>query len=118
MNYDNLKVITRHGLSVRSGIERTIAEFLKDNGIVFQYEHTLILDGIEIHPDFYLRDIDVYLEHWGCDDPSYIESRRWKEDMYKKHDIKYISTEKSDVNNIYDKLKMELGKFINKTDWK
>lgn len=118
MKYDNLKVVTRRGLLVRSGIERTIAEFLTDNGIAFQYEPTLILEGIKINPDFYLQDIGIYLEHWGLDDQNYIESRRWKEDMYKKHNIKYISTGKSDVNNIYDKLKMELGKFINKTDWK
>ncbi len=84
MRYDNLKVVTRHGLLVRSGIERTISEFLVDNGIVFQYEPTLILDGIEIHPDFYLQDIGIYLEHWGCDDQNYIESRKWKEDIYKK----------------------------------
>lgn len=118
MNYDNQKIITRHGLSVRSGIERAIAEFLTDNKIAFEYERTLVLEGKEIHPDFYLRDIDVYLEHWGCDAPSYIESRIWKEDMYKKYDVKYISTEKSDVNNIYDKLKIKLNKFMDKTDWK
>jgi len=42
-----------------------------------------------------------------------------KEGIYKKHNVKYISTEESDVDNIYDKLKIELSRYgINKTEWK
>ncbi|CAG0994301.1 hypothetical protein FLAV_02484 [Flavobacteriales bacterium] len=116
---EGLKVRTKHGLSVRSRIERTIAEFLMENGIIFQYEPTLILDGEELHPDFYIQTIGIYLEHWGSDEPSYVENRRKKEEIYRKYNIKYISTEESDVDNIYDKLKIELSKYVmNKTEWK
>lgn len=114
-----LKVRTKHGLLVRSRIERTIAEFLTDNGIIVQYEPTLILDGQELHPDFYIQAIGVYLEHWGSDGPNYLKNRKIKEDIYKKHNVKYISTEESDVDNIYDKLKIELSKYgINKIEWR
>ncbi len=92
---EGLKVRTKHGLLVRSRIERTIAEFLTDNGIIVQYEH------------------------WGSDEPEYKEVRRKKEEVYKKYNVKYISTEESDVDNIYDKLKIELSRYgINKTEWR
>ena len=116
---EGLTVRTKHGLLVRSRIERTIAEFLTDNGIIVQYEPTLILDGQELHPDFYIQAIGIYLEHWGSDKPNYLKSRKIKEEIYRKHNVKYISTEESDVDNIYDKLKIELSKCgINKTEWK
>ena len=116
---EGLTVRTKHGLLVRSRIERTIAEFLTDNGIIVQYEPTLILDGQELHPDFYIQAIGVYLEHWGSDEPNYLKNRKIKEEIYIKHNVKYISTEESDVDNIYDKLKVELSKCgINKTEWK
>lgn len=116
---EGLKVRTKHGLYVRSRIERTIAEFLTDNGIIVQYEPTLILDGQEFHPDFFIQAIGVYLEHWGSDESGYIEVRRKKEEIYKKYNVKYISTDESDVDNIYDKLKIELSRYgINKTEWR
>ncbi|MBU4340548.1 MAG: hypothetical protein KKD46_06495 [Euryarchaeota archaeon] len=116
---EGLKVRTKHGLLVRSRIERTIAEFLTDNGIIVQYEPTLILEGRELHPDFFIQAIGVYLEHWGSDEPEYKEVRRKKEEVYKKYNVKYISTEESDVDNIYDKLKIELSRYgINKTEWR
>lgn len=104
------EVLTKHGFQVRSGIERTIAEFLTDNHIIFEYERLLILENQQLHPDFYLQDYNIYLEHWGSDEPGYIEYRRKKEELYKKNNVKYISTDKSDVNNIYDKLKIELNR--------
>jgi len=42
-----------------------LQKFLTDNGIIVQYEPTLILDGQELHPDFYIQAIGIYLEHWG-----------------------------------------------------
>ncbi|MCX9010585.1 MAG: hypothetical protein OIN66_05615 [Candidatus Methanoperedens sp.] len=88
---ENLKVRTKHGLLVSSRIERTIAEFLTDNGIIVQYEPTLILDEQELHPDFYIQAIGIYLEHWESDEPDYVENRRIKEEVYRKHNVKYIS---------------------------
>ena len=116
---ETLTVRTKHGVLVRSRIEKIILEFLTDNGIIVQYETSLFLGDQEFHPDFYLQDYGIYLEHWGSEEPGYVEKRRKKEEIYKKHNVQYISTEESDVDNIEDKLKSELSKYgINKTKWK
>jgi hypothetical protein len=116
---ESAKIRTKQGIYVRSKIEREIADFFADNDIIVHYEPILPLDGVELHPDFYIQAIGRYLEHWGRDEPSYVENRRKKEELYKKHNVKYISTEKSDEATIHDKLKLELSKCgIHKTDWK
>ena len=79
----------------------------------------IVVDGQELHPDFYIQAIGVYLEHWGSDELTYLKNRKIKEEIYVKHNVKYIFTDESDVDNIYDKLKVELSKCgINKTEWK
>lgn len=38
----------------------------------------------------------IYIEYWGMNTPEYLASRKEKEELYKKHNIPYISIEKDD----------------------
>lgn len=80
---------TRGGVRVRSRAEYIIATKLEDANIAFEYEPRLAYRDEDkqthfIHPDFYLFEHNLYVEYWGRDDPEYIESRRYKEQVYQQ----------------------------------
>jgi DNA helicase IV len=63
---------TLSGDRVKSYQELIIANWLYKNSIAFEYEPQYrkkrrIEVGVDYRPDFYLSDIDVYLEHFGID---------------------------------------------------
>ena len=63
-----LTFLTRRGVAVRSGAEKTIADYFTDNYIVYEYEPVL-MGGTNhekvMRPDFYLPEYNVYVEYWG-----------------------------------------------------
>ena len=38
----------------------------------------------------------IYIEYWGMDAPDYLETRKEKEELYKKYKVPYIGIEKDD----------------------
>ncbi|HFX1091447.1 TPA: ATP-dependent RecD-like DNA helicase [Pseudomonas aeruginosa] len=89
---ERLIYLTENGDLVRSKSEWIIADKLKAAGIKYQYEQSLILDGVERFPDFTIRDEDAgtvwYWEHNGMlSDDGY--KKRWerKEAAYRKAKI-------------------------------
>ena len=51
------------GQLVQSGGEKAIADWLSSHGIAFRYDDRLrILEGRQVRPDFYLPELDVYIE--------------------------------------------------------
>lgn len=116
---EGLRYRTKSGLYVRSRAERTIANFLWDNGILAEFEPSLLLEDNVFFPDFYIPEINTYIEYFGRADDEYMKKRKFKYDTYKTHIIKCISIDESDIDHIYDKLKIELNKSgINKVNWK
>jgi len=109
---DEPKYRCKNGILVRSKAERDIANFLYDNDIRFRYETKLLFGKAEVHPDFYLEDVDLILEHWGMDDAKYSEKRRNKEKLYRKYTRRFVSTEKKDEYNINDALIRKLQPYI------
>ena len=101
---DEPKYRCKSGLEVKSKAEREIANFLHENKIQFRYETKLIIGGIEVHPDFFLEDAKLILEHWGMDDAKYNKAKRKKEKLYRENKVKYVSTNKKDEYNINDVL--------------
>ena len=105
---------TIHGLSVKSRAEQAISNFLLLNGIKFRYEEPANWADQDshhrkYHPDFYLYDYDVYIEHWAVDrngnvpewfsesragDPSqmYREKMEWKKAQFRRHGKILIET--------------------------
>ncbi len=100
--YNGRSVRTNSGVRVRSRSEKRIAELLDKRGITYRYEHPLILDGIELRPDFYLPREKVFIEFWGLadDDMNYVEKMNGKKWLYRKHGIKVISLYPRHMRNL------------------
>ena len=87
---------TIKGELVRGFQELVIANWLYRNGINYEYEPSYVSKrrvekGFDYHPDFYLNDADVYLEHFGIDRAGNtrrgIDARSYKKIMQKKRQL-------------------------------
>jgi len=56
------------GEKVKSVEELTIANFLYLNGVEYEYEKPYPHGEIMYRPDFYLKEYDIWLEHFGVDE--------------------------------------------------
>ena len=62
--YENQKsYVALNGTKVRSKSERYIADWLYRHNIDFSYEAPLNCQDFYFHPDFYIPQADIYLEH-------------------------------------------------------
>jgi predicted nuclease of restriction endonuclease-like RecB superfamily len=106
---------------VKSKSELLICYFLEANGVQFQYEPPMDIDGT-VYPDFVIQDKKgnyVILEHFGLDDAEYIRRKKEKIRKYQslcdsKSEFSLISTTEDDMFN----LKERLGKKLNETPLK
>jgi DNA helicase-4 len=124
----NKKYTTLNNIEVKSIGERDVGNFLFLHNIEFKYEP--LVDWVdngeedkEYHPDFYLPEYDIYIEHWGLNErckvapwftitsQEYLENRKWKLEQFEKHQKVLVETwdyEKSQGNliaNLQKKLK-------------
>jgi len=95
---------TIQGEKVKSVEELTIANFLYLNGIEYAYEKTYPFGETMYRPDFYLKDYDIYLEHFGVDENNgakwltpfneqkYVEEMELKRKAHKTHNTKLLET--------------------------
>lgn len=60
-----IKTQTKKGEIVRSKAEARIANYLFDNNIEYEYEKSVVVDGRNIHPDFYLPKYNLFIEFYG-----------------------------------------------------
>ena len=87
-NYpEALTTPTIRGEMVRSKSEANIADGLLAEGIAYRYENKLVLDGVELYPDFTLKSRKnqrlIIWEHFGkIDDPKYVEKTSRKLKLY------------------------------------
>ena len=95
-------------MPVRSRAEYIIATKPEAAGIAFEYEARLAYRDDEgrtrfIHPDFHLYGHGLYVEYWGRDDPEYVESQRYKEEVYEQlaqqRGVQVLHLEAGDVEN-------------------
>ncbi|MCE7745590.1 MAG: UvrD-helicase domain-containing protein [Candidatus Heimdallarchaeota archaeon] len=89
------------GTMVKSFAEKEIANFFIRNDIIYEYEKKVDWhdnsNERNYHPDFYLTDYDIYLEHWTIskkgkipywydkNPQDYLKERKWKLNQFKKH---------------------------------
>lgn len=86
----NIRVVD--GTLVQSDGERRIAAWLADRKIAYRYDGRLrLIEGFQIRPDFYLPELDVYIEYWGMDTPRYKAGMYVKQDLYMHAGKKLIS---------------------------
>ncbi len=108
--YCNKKYTCDDGRKVRSKSEKIISDFLFKYKIRAVYEKTVYYyphngEPIELHPDFYLPDYELYIEHNGLDTQSYKDNKKQTEKMYREMKLNIIVTTESDLENIEKKLK-------------
>lgn len=103
-------VTTLSGLKVRSRSEKRIADFLYKQGIVFEYEKELIFNDRKYIPDFYLPEMNLYIEFFGwCHIPSYQNKVEEKMKVYKENDIDCIYLFHKGSKNLEEILEKELA---------
>jgi len=110
---------TIQGEKVKSVEELTIANFLYLNGIEYVYEKPYPFENIMYRPDFYLKEYDIYLEHFGVDENNgakwltpfnekkYVEEMELKRETHKAYNTKLLETYSyyNRDNVLLDKLK-------------
>jgi DNA helicase-4 len=95
---------TIQGEKVKSVEELTIANFLYLNGIEYEYEKAYPFGNTLYRPDFYIKDYDIYLEHFGVDENNrakwltpfneqkYAEEMELKRNTHKTFNTKLLET--------------------------
>ncbi|GGG88245.1 hypothetical protein GCM10007415_22810 [Parapedobacter pyrenivorans] len=72
---------TIQGERVKSVEELMIANFLYLNGIEYEYEKPYPHGAIMYRPDFYLKDYDIYLEHFGVDEAFWVSNPKLRKEL-------------------------------------
>jgi dienelactone hydrolase len=86
------------GTVVQSAGERQIAEWLTAHGVAYRYDAKFrIIGEFQIRPDFYLPELDVYIEYWGLDTPQYKMSMYKKQALYQQEGKRLISVYPKDL---------------------
>ena len=106
--YGNKDTKTANGLYVRSLSEKIIYDELFRRGIKCEYERTVTYrdengEIKELHPDFYLTDYKLYIEHWGYLDSrnaEYEKTKAYKEKIYKSKGYRLAATTSKDIKDI------------------
>ena len=94
----NKTIEARDGTVVQSEGERRVAEWLTAHGIAYRYDAKFrIIGEFQIRPDFYLPELDVYIEYWGLDTPQYKMSMYKKQMLYQQEGKRLISVYPADL---------------------
>lgn len=84
------KYCSKTGILVRSPGEKEIADFLSDQGIDFEYEKRIVVDGYPLRPDFYLKDFNTFIEYFGMKDLHYRRSAWHKRQLMEGAKLRLI----------------------------
>jgi hypothetical protein len=105
-------VTARDGTLVQSAGERRIAEWLNVHGIRYRYDAKFrIIGEFQIRPDFYLPEVDVYIEYWGMDTPQYKMSMLKKQILYQQEGKRLVSVYPADLPRLDNHLRQKLALF-------
>lgn len=108
----NKEIIAKAGTLVQSNGERKIADWLSAHNIAFRYdERYRILNGHAIRPDFYLPELDLYIEYWGMDTSEYKISMLKKQQIYQQEGKRLISIYPRDNQDLDRILRNKLALF-------
>ncbi|MDO8538835.1 MAG: HEAT repeat domain-containing protein [Opitutaceae bacterium] len=106
----NKTIAAKAGTLVQSDGERLIADWLMENGIAFRYDERFrILSGHAVRPDFYLPELDVYLEYWGMDTADYKIGMLKKQQLYQQEGKRLISLHPADKPRLDTVLRSKLA---------
>lgn len=94
---------TAQGETVKSHAEARIANYFNNQGVRYSYEPQLRKrSGRKFaKPDFYLPDLNVYVEYWGLtSSPEYVKTMKWKMAQYHDQGIEFISLYPQNLDNL------------------
>jgi hypothetical protein len=102
----------KDGTVVQSAGERRIADWLSAKGIAYRYDAKFrIIGEFQIRPDFYLPELDVYIEYWGLSTPRYKMSMYKKQMLYQQEGKKLVSVYPTDLPQLDNLLRNKLKIF-------
>lgn len=108
----NKTIETKDGTLVQSKGERAIAEWLTAHGLAYRYDSKYrIIAEFQIRPDFYLSELDVYIEYWGMDTPQYKMSMYKKQQLYQQEGKRLVSVYPKDLPSLDGLLKGKLARY-------
>jgi hypothetical protein len=108
----NKTIAARDGTVVQSAGERRIAEWLMAHGMAYRYDAKFrIIGEFQIRPDFYLPELDAYIEYWGLDTPQYKMSMYKKQMLYQQEGKRLISVYPADLPRLDQLLTAKLRLF-------
>jgi hypothetical protein len=106
----NKTIEARDGSVVQSEGERRIAEWLTAHAIAYRYDAKFrIIGEFQIRPDFYLPELDVYIEYWGLDTPQYKMSMYKKQTLYQQEGKRLVSVYPRDLPGLDSLLAAKLS---------
>lgn len=107
-----LLYVCKDGHRVRSKSEVAIDNYLYDHNIKHAYEKAYPINNNkedDLHPDFYLSELDLYIEHWGYSNKAnYKEEKDYKTRIYNKNKTTVIGTTEEDIQDIETALTRKL----------
>jgi hypothetical protein len=108
----NKTIEARDGTVVQSEGERRIADWLTAHGLTYRYDAKFrIIAEFQIRPDFYLPELDVYIEYWGLDTPQYKMSMYKKQTLYQQEGKRLVSVYPQHLPGLDSLLMAKLGLF-------
>ncbi len=100
------------GHLVKSRAERNIDDWLYEHGYLHAYEYRLPFMERDYYCDFYIPDLDVYIEYWGIsDEEKYKQVKENKKKLYNKYNLNLIELEESDLEDLDRSLGRRLIEF-------
>jgi hypothetical protein len=112
--YTSKKFRTKRGVLVRSKAEYLIDNWFTDHNIVTLYEYPLYLDSVKLTPDWYIPEIETYVEYLGLKgNINYDTAWNRKNAMYKKHGLNIVTLDDSDIRNLYNAIPLKIPKLRN-----
>ena len=108
----NKTIVAKVGTLVQSHGERMLADWFSAHHIAYRYdERYRILSGHAVRPDFYLPELDVYVEYWGMDTADYKIGMLKKQQLYQQEGKRLISVYPTDKPRLDTLLRSKLALF-------
>lgn len=105
-------IVAKAGTLVQSDGERLIADWLTAHNLAYRYDERFrILSGHAIRPDFYLPELDLYIEYWGMDTADYKIGMLKKQQLYQHEGKRLISLYPADKPRLDAILRAKLALF-------
>jgi hypothetical protein len=103
-------ILAKDRTVVQTRGERLIADWLAEHGIRYRYDDKFqIIQGFAIRPDFYLPELDLYVEYWGMDTTDYKIGMLLKQKLYQQEGKRLISLYPEDLPHLDQRLMQKMG---------